>query len=214
MIRPAPVPDRPSRRAVACRAALALGLAAALALTGCGSTVKVTDAGGPGATSSARGDTGGDGPHGAKKALAPTGPTKAGDTVHGVKCETSERLAYHIHAHLAVYVDGAERTIPADVGIFDNECIYWLHTHDDTGILHIESPDERVYTVGDFFAVWHQPLSNNQVGPAKGAVTAWVDGKRYTGDVADIPLELHSVIQLDVGEDAPPPEDYHFPEGV
>lgn len=146
--------------------------------------------------------------------LAPAGPTDNGDTVHGIKCETSEQLAYHIHAHLTVYVDGKKRTIPPDIGIYDNSCIYWLHTHDTSGIIHVESPDERVYTLGDFFAVWRQPLSNDQVGPAKGKVTAWIDGEPYKGDIADIKIEYHTTIQLDVGSDAPPPEEYHFPEGV
>lgn len=211
MIRSGPPTDHPARR-TARHALLAVGLAATVVLGGCGSTVKVTDSNVPGASSGGGGARSGESTRHAE--LAPTGPTDEGDTVNGVKCETSERLAYHIHAHLSVYVDGTPRSIPADVGIFDNSCIYWLHTHDDTGIVHIESPDERVYTVGDFFAVWHQPLSNDQVGPAKGPVTAWVDGKRYKGDVAEIPMELHSVIQLDVGGNGPPPQEYHFPDGL
>jgi len=146
--------------------------------------------------------------------LAPAGPTDNGDTVNGIKCETSEQLAYHIHAHLSVYVDGQQRTIPPDIGIFNNQCIYWLHTHDTSGIIHVESPDERVYTLGDFFAVWRQPLSAGQVGPAKGKVTAWVDGKKVDGDPAKIKIEYHTTIQLNVGTDTPAPEDYHFPEGV
>jgi hypothetical protein len=206
MIRPTPTPQRSARRA-----SLAIGFAVLLTLTGCGSTVHVTDGDSLAPIQQSR-DTGRDTGRGQPwSELAPAGPTRKADTVNGIKCETSERLAYHIHAHLAVYVDGTERIIPGDIGIFRNSCIYWLHTHDDSGIVHIESPDERVYTVGDFFAVWHQPLSNDRVGPAKGPVTAWVDGKRYDGDVADIPLELHSVIQLDVGDGAPPPDDYHFP---
>ena len=194
-----------ARRGITARLA-ALGLAVVLAgtLAACSTTTKVTDSNG----STSSGDTGGG------ALLAPTGPTDNGDPANGIKCETSEQLAYHIHAHLAVYVNGAPRQIPADIGIFDNTCIYWLHTHDTSGIIHIESPDERVYKLGDLFAIWRQPLSADQVGPAKGKVTAWVDGKPYTGDPADIELELHTVIQLDVGSDQPPFQDYNFPEGV
>src|SRR5947209_789939 len=89
--------------------------------------------------------------------LAPPGAT--GRTVDGIKCETAEQLAYHIHSHLAIFVNGAERVVPAGVGIDDSTCIYWLHTHDESGVLHVESPDSRVFTLGNFFAVWHQPLS-------------------------------------------------------
>ncbi len=144
--------------------------------------------------------------------LAP--PAASGKTVDGIKCETSEQLAYHIHSHLAIFVNGSQRLVPGGVGIDENTCIYWLHTHDDTGVLHVESPDSRVFTLGNFFAVWQQPLSATQVGPAKGKVTAWVDGKRFTGDPADIKLTLHAVIQLNVGTDTPAPKPFAFTDGL
>ena len=63
----------------------------------------------------------------------------------------------------------------------------------------MESPTRRQYTLGDFFAIWGQPLGKKQVGPATGTVTAYVNGVRYTGDPGDIVLTEHSDIQLDVG---------------
>ena len=151
--------------------------------------------------------------------LAPPGPDTT-DTVNGVKCETSEQVAYHIHAHLAVFVNGVQKAIPGGIGIpgrvseaagaakwvGSGTCFYFLHTHTNDGIIHIESPDARVFTLGDFFAVWGQPLSSTQVGPAKGTVTAYVAGKRYTGDPAKIPLTVHELIQLNVGTPSPPPQ--------
>ena len=44
------------------------------------------------------------------------------------------------------------------------QCIYWLHTHAPDGVIHIESPTQRIYTLGNFFDEWRQPLSANQVG--------------------------------------------------
>jgi hypothetical protein len=138
--------------------------------------------------------------------------------VDGIQCGLTEQLAYHIHAHLSVYVSGQQRAIPAGVGIAgavvqpspqgpvvgQGKCIYWLHTHTTDGIVHIESPIRRIYTLGNFFDVWGQPLSANQVGPAKGKVTAFVNGKAWTKDPRLIPLEPHAVIQLDVGAPATP----------
>jgi hypothetical protein len=80
------------------------------------------------------------------------------------------------------------------------QCIYWLHTHAPDGVIHVESPTERIYTLGNFFDEWHQPLSRNQVGAAKGKVTATVNGKPWTKDPRAIALEPHAVIQLSVGE--------------
>lgn len=62
-------------------------------------------------------------------------------------------------------------------------CFYWLHTHAADGIIHIESPVQRTYTLGDFFDEWGQPLGRGHVGPAAGKVTAIYDGKVYLGNL-------------------------------
>jgi hypothetical protein len=148
--------------------------------------------------------------------LAPASTTQTG-TVNGISCGPTEQLAYHIHAHLQVYLDGSPRALPAGVGIpgsataqtsegpvaAGGQCIYWLHTHAPDGVIHVESPTARVYTLGDFFDEWHQPLGTAQVAGAAGKVTAFVDGKPWTKDPRVIPLLPHAVIQLDVGTAAP-----------
>ena len=147
-----------------------------------------------------------------------------GQTVDGIQCQTSEQVAYHIHAHLAVFADGQGRRVPLGIGIpnarVDNtgpepfvvggSCFYWLHTHTTDGVVHIESPDQRTYTLGNFFDISGQPLSAAQVGGDRGAVTAYVNGQRYTGDPREIPLTAHAVVQLDVGTDVAP-RPYSFP---
>jgi hypothetical protein len=150
---------------------------------------------------------------------APTGAP-----VDGIACQTSEQVAYHIHAHLTIYASGARQVIPAGIGIpgpqqvidglvADGKCLYWLHTHDATGVVHIESPARRVYTLGQFFDVWGRPLSDTQVGGATGHVTAFVNGKRFAGDPGSIKLTPHAVIQLDVGQIVPP-QPFTFPAGL
>ncbi|MCU1658125.1 MAG: hypothetical protein JWO57_2781, partial [Pseudonocardiales bacterium] len=49
--------------------------------------------------------------------LAAASTAAAGQTIDGIQCNAAEQVAYHIHAHLTVYVDGALRPIPAGVGI-------------------------------------------------------------------------------------------------
>jgi hypothetical protein len=151
-----------------------------------------------------------------------------GGTVGGVQCNTNEQTVYHIHAHLTVYVNGQQRIIPEGIGIpppqqvvqtssgpfvTSGACFYWLHTHDRTGVIHIESPTQRAYTLGQFFAIWNQPLSAGQVGPAKGNVTVFVDGHRYSGNPSGITLAAHELIQLDVGT-VTPFQPFTFPSGL
>ena len=149
-------------------------------------------------------------------------------TIDGISCQTSEQVVYHIHAHLTIFVNGQPRQVPYGVGIgpplqynttngtFVNggSCFYWLHTHAADGILHIESPTQTTYTLGQFFDVWGQPLKAGQVGPAVGTMKAYVDGKPYTGDPRAITLGAHSQIQLDIGTPAPAPTSISFPSGL
>jgi hypothetical protein len=159
--------------------------------------------------------------------LATVGDGPSGDAVDGVDCNAGEQLAYHIHAHLAVFVNGEPKSIPYGIGIknpipeqtsagpfvSEGDCFYWLHVHDLSGVIHIESPTERTYTLGQFFDLWGQPLSATQVGPAMGQVTAFVKGTPYQGDPRSIPLTAHQVIQLDVGT-VVLPQPYQFPSGL
>jgi hypothetical protein len=156
-------------------------------------------------------------------ANAGTGPA-TGATVDGIKCQTNEQAVFHIHSHLAIFDNGAQQPVPHGIGIpgpqtvqsgfvTSGKCFYWLHTHDASGVIHIESPVHRTYTLGQFFDIWGRKLSSDQVGSAKGQVTAYVNGKRYSGDPRSIQLGAHAVIQLDVGK-VVPPKPYTFATGL
>lgn len=153
--------------------------------------------------------------------LAPVTSAATGETVDGVQCEAQEQVVYHIHAHLTIYVNGAMRPVPAGIGIVAPEnsspagqpemdsasqCYYWLHTHAQDGVIHIEAPNNTTYTLGNFFGIWRQTLSATQVGSATGKVTAYLNGKPFTGDPATIPLTSRADIQLDVGTATPAPQ--------
>ncbi|MGH3008613.1 MAG: hypothetical protein ACRDLM_04315 [Gaiellaceae bacterium] len=147
-------------------------------------------------------------------ALAPTGSPAPGGSIDGIQCSGSEQLVYHIHVRLTIFVNGHERAVPAGVGfskpqvqqtahgpvVGGGACVSWLHTHTTDGIVHIESPLVRTYTLGNFFDIWRQPLSQTQVGPAKGKVTVLVNGKVWTGNPRSVPLNAHTQIQLEVGK--------------
>src|SRR3954468_15734424 len=106
----------------------------------------------------------------------------------GLKPEVKEQLAYHVHAHLDVFVDGRPITVPAGIGINIDDpevrrftdtpdgsaayggieqcrkpCISPLHTHDTTGILHTESATAKRNTLGQFFTEWGVRLSSSCV---------------------------------------------------
>ena len=160
--------------------------------------------------------------------LASSGSGSTGSTVDGIQCQGAEQVLFHIHAHLTVFVDGTARRIPYGVGIpgaqvsatplgpyvAGGACFYWLHTHAADGIIHIESPVQRTYTLGNFFDVWGQKLTSTQVGPATGPVTALYNGQVFRGSPRDIPLTKHAQIQLDVGRPLTAPVAIRFPAGL
>ena len=147
--------------------------------------------------------------------IAPASTTGT-SVIDGIQCGSSEQLAYHIHAHLTVYAAGQPHALPGGIGIpgsqiaqspqgpvaAGGQCIYWLHTHAPDGVIHIESPTKRIYTLGNFFDEWRQPLSDSKVGTLSGKVSAIVNGKPWTKNPRDIPLDPHAVIQLSVGSPA------------
>lgn len=145
--------------------------------------------------------------------LAPAGAPAPGTSVDGIECGPTEQLVFHIHARLTIFVGGTSVRVPAGIGIADphsqgsprgafvvsGACFAWLHTHAADGIIHMESPVQRTFTLGNFFDVWKQPLTATRVGPAHGRVVAIVDGKLWHGNPRSIPLHAHTQVQLDVG---------------
>jgi hypothetical protein len=160
--------------------------------------------------------------------LAGSSSGTAGSSVDAIQCQGAEQVLFHIHVHLTVFVDGVARTIPYGIGIpgaqasptpfgpyvAAGSCFYWLHTHAADGIIHIESPIQRNYTLGNFFDIWGQKLTPTQVGPNRGRVTALYNGQLFRGDPRDIPLSKHAQIQLEVGRPLVAPVAIRFPAGL
>ena len=55
----------------------------------------------------------------------------------------AEGEVVHIHQHMDIYVNGKRVTVPTGIGIYDGQFLTELHTHDATGLLHVESPKKR-----------------------------------------------------------------------
>jgi hypothetical protein len=135
----------------------------------------------------------------------------------------AEGTALHIHAHLDVIVNGAAVQVPADIGI-DNarQQISPLHTHDTTGVIHIESPQQNAsFTLGQFFTEWNVALSANRIGGlvADGThhVKVYVNGTLRAGDPASLVLAAHDEIALVYGPDSQSvnvPKSYAWTNGL
>ncbi|HEX8806352.1 MAG TPA: hypothetical protein VF741_05345 [Candidatus Aquilonibacter sp.] len=147
----------------------------------------------------------------------PTGGV--GQPVDNITCGGMEYSTLHIHTHLAIFYNGTQVAIPRLVGaaaVPPQGCLYWIHTHAQDGIIHVESPvvapeGSGGFDLGMFFDIWGQPLARDNVAGLKGPVIAYVNGTRYDGDLRMIPLESHQQIVLEIGTKTVPPPNYAFP---
>jgi hypothetical protein len=150
-------------------------------------------------------------------------PTNTAELVAaaGLPMLGEEGSALHIHAHLDVIVDGKPVGVPAAIGIDEStQQISPLHTHDTTGIIHVESPTQAQFTLGQFFTEWQVSLSPTNIGGLTADPThllrAYVNGQPYTGNPTGIVLKAHDEIALVYGtadQQTNPPASYTFPPG-
>ena len=160
----------------------------------------------------------------------------AGQPVDSITCDASMSSTYHVHVLLAVYVNGVQYALPSAIGMknpgtakngFINlaDCFYWIHTHDSTGLVHIEDPSsngapltQSLFTSKQIFDIWGITVNGNQFGPFTGPVRVFTSGQTYrggtttvpasdytywSGDPNAIPLYSHEVIIVEVGPTYP-----------
>ncbi len=134
-----------------------------------------------------------------------------------------EGTALHIHAHLDVFVNGSPVAVPADIGVDDaHQRISPLHTHDTSGVVHIESPDKSAtFTLGQFFAEWQVSLASDHIGglavDGTHHLTVYVNVVPRTGDPAGLVLAAHDEIAVVYGTDAQQvsvPHGYQWTNGL
>jgi hypothetical protein len=163
--------------------------------------------------------------YGSTTALPPwAAPANAstGAQAAGLKVSAMEGTANHFHAHVDVIVDGKAVPVPADLGIDQAaQAMSELHTHDATGVVHIEAPAHRRYVLGQVFNEWGirldaQRLGGLETGDGK-TLAAYVDGKKVSGNPAAIELTAHREIALVYGDkgsvSVKVPSSYDFPSG-
>ncbi len=133
----------------------------------------------------------------------------------------TEQLVFHIHQKLFIYVGGTAVTVPQGIGIASPADLAVIHTHTPDGVIHVESPDQRDYTLGQFFGVWGLNFTPTSIGGYRDGngktLRVYVNGKLVNGDPSKIVLKSHEVIVVTFGTAAqlpnPIPSTYKFPNG-
>ena len=142
----------------------------------------------------------------------------------GLDILKAEGAAEHYHAHLDVLVNGKAIAVPGGIGFSvgsdgQPNGISALHTHDTSGVVHIEAPTAgEKYTLGQVLKEWGVLDGTDASGAAHGGTggwTAYVNGAKQDGPVGDVVLKSHDEVVLSYGT-APStiPNSYTFPQGL
>ncbi len=133
----------------------------------------------------------------------------------GLSQLSAEQLAFHIHMHLDIFVNGKSVSVPAQIGINPGaQYLTELHTHAPNGVIHNESATDKGYTLGELFGEWGVYLNSLCVGAYCNNLKWYVDGKQQPGNPQDLVLKSHQAIAIVVGK--PPqkvPSTYKFAAG-
>jgi hypothetical protein len=130
-----------------------------------------------------------------------------GQTVDSLTCGAMDET-YHVHPHLTMIKDGTTLVLPQFIGI-TSSCYYNLHTHDQSGVMHVETPAyTRRFTLGNFFDVWGEPLSATNVAGITGEpIAVYIDDggniRQWQGDIRDIDLFSERSITIQIGSRIP-----------
>lgn len=141
----------------------------------------------------------------------------------GLPALTQEGTVLHTHQHLDIYIRNQRVSVPADIGV-DTQAgfISPVHTHDNTGVIHVESPTVQKFTLGQFFDVWGVRFNDNCLGAycngGNDLLKIFVNGQWVKNNVREIALLPHEEIVVTYGTvpelPFPLPTQYKFPAGL
>ena len=149
----------------------------------------------------------------------PNGDTASGgqgSPVDGIACENTP-IVFHIHAHVTLFQNGTQVAVPIAIGLMHpvyssggniaqmpsspppGTCFYHIHTHDRSGIIHLENPTTTTFTLGELFDIWGEPLTSSNIAGVSGPTLFYVGNSLFSGDPKTIVLTSHEQITLEVG---------------
>ena len=135
-------------------------------------------------------------------------PQTDGTPIGRFNCVINPPQALEFRAHLSIFVNNEPQRVPRYLGASPRpptHCFYAIHTHDATGRIHVTPAEPGIFTLGELFQIWGQPLSNTNVAGITGLpVEIFVTDDGMTtqvddSDWANIELLPHREITIALG---------------
>ncbi len=133
----------------------------------------------------------------------PAEDTQLADRLDALKLPTTGDDPVHYHVMLTVYVDGKKTTVPSELGSQQGGSVGSpINTHEANGVIHVESPAQFPYALGDIFGVWGVLFNSRALGGyvASGSnkISVFVDGKPVS-QTSTLPLKDQANIVVAYG---------------
>lgn len=98
---------------------------------------------------------------------------------------------YHRHALVRVYADGLLVPLPQYLGLdLKRDVLTGLHTHDSSGVLHMEADKPFRATIGDMFTLWGVAFGPDHIGALRNGdgrtLRVYVNGTRIEDPAAHV----------------------------
>jgi hypothetical protein len=111
----------------------------------------------------------------------------------------------HTHALVHIYNDGLLIQVQPNIGLYPpRKLASSVHTHDSSGIIHMESDRPHKFTLGGFFAIWGVPFGTRTLGnltaSGKNAVHVYANGRPVTNPAGYV-IRDHDSISIGYGAD-------------
>jgi len=135
-------------------------------------------------------------------------PQTDGSPIGRFNCVINPPQSLVFYAHLSILVNNEPQKIPTYLGASPRpptHCFYAIHTHDSSGRIHVTPAAPGVFTLGELFEIWGQPLTNTNVAGVSGLpVEIYVTDNGTTTKVDDadwsnIELRSHREITIELG---------------
>ena len=135
-------------------------------------------------------------------------PQTDGAPIGRFECVINPPQSLVFYAHLSILVNNEPQKVPRYLGASPKpptHCFYAIHTHDSTGRIHVTPAAPGIFTLGELFQIWGQPLTNTNVAGVTGLpVEIYVTDNGTTTKVEDadwsnIELKAHREITIGLG---------------
>ena len=116
---------------------------------------------------------------------------------------------FHVHQLLHIYADGILVPVAANIGIDESQHVETaLHTHDQSGVIHMEADKPFRATLGDFFKIWGLAFGPDHIGAVKATkdkpLQVFVNGKPITDPAANVLAKSDNIVIVSGSTDGVP----------